>query len=285
MPAATSRAGVIDVKNSTSRPPTRWRHGCDPRDRCTSRAAHARPGLRLQPDRPLGATAKLGHSSRAATSSAAARGYPARSPGGNPAMQAHHITMLGTGLIGDFYTATLHGQRAATTSGRLLEVGATPDGVQPSARTIAEQTTDLEAAIERPSTDVVVVGLPNYLHEEAVGWRRCRQGGPVHETARPDGGRGPRGCSGGPRRPASSEGIRGPSATRRRPSRRSRAVQGGAIGGDVTWVRSRETHPGAAQRVVLGRPADRRRRDHRPAAATASRSSGASSGGRIGGSR
>ena len=27
-------------------------------------------------------------------------------------MQAHSITMLGTGLIGDFYTMTLHGQRS-----------------------------------------------------------------------------------------------------------------------------------------------------------------------------
>ena len=26
-------------------------------------------------------------------------------------MKAHHVTMLGTGLIGEFYTATLHGQR------------------------------------------------------------------------------------------------------------------------------------------------------------------------------
>ncbi len=26
-------------------------------------------------------------------------------------MQTHAITMLGTGLIGDFYTMTLHGQR------------------------------------------------------------------------------------------------------------------------------------------------------------------------------
>lgn len=26
-------------------------------------------------------------------------------------MQSHRITMLGTGLIGDFYTMTLHGQR------------------------------------------------------------------------------------------------------------------------------------------------------------------------------
>ena len=41
------------------------------------------------------------------------------------------------------------------------------------------------------------------------------------------------------------------------------AVEGGAIG-DVTWVRSRETHPGPALGVVLGRPADRWRRDHRP---------------------
>ena len=28
-----------------------------------------------------------------------------------PSMKAHQVTMLGTGLIGDFYTATLHGQR------------------------------------------------------------------------------------------------------------------------------------------------------------------------------
>ena len=28
-------------------------------------------------------------------------------------MKAHAITMLGTGLIGDFYTMTLHGQRRA----------------------------------------------------------------------------------------------------------------------------------------------------------------------------
>jgi hypothetical protein len=26
-------------------------------------------------------------------------------------MQTHAVTMLGTGLIGDFYTMTLHGQR------------------------------------------------------------------------------------------------------------------------------------------------------------------------------
>ncbi len=27
-------------------------------------------------------------------------------------MESHRISMLGTGLIGDFYTATLHGQRS-----------------------------------------------------------------------------------------------------------------------------------------------------------------------------
>ena len=33
---------------------------------------------------------------------------------------------------------------------------------------IAESTTDMQAAIEHPDTDVVIVALPNFLHEEAV---------------------------------------------------------------------------------------------------------------------
>ena len=33
---------------------------------------------------------------------------------------------------------------------------------------IPESTTDMRAAIEHPETDVVVVALPNFLHEEAI---------------------------------------------------------------------------------------------------------------------
>ena len=84
-------------------------------------------------------------------------------------MESHRISMLGTGLIGDFYTATLHGQRSRD------EVWV--DYSRSEARGqgfterwgIPEATTDLQAAIDHPDTDVVIVGVPNFMHEEAVG--------------------------------------------------------------------------------------------------------------------
>src|SRR5919112_4396384 len=84
-------------------------------------------------------------------------------------MQAHHVTMLGTGLIGDFYTATLHGQRGRDQV-RIAFSRTAERGAAFSERwSIPESTTDLRAAIEHDDTDTVVIGLPNYLHEEAVG--------------------------------------------------------------------------------------------------------------------
>jgi predicted dehydrogenase len=80
----------------------------------------------------------------------------------------HKITMLGTGLIGMFYTKTLHGRRG---SDRVHTVFSRTEG---RARQFAGEwgipnwTTDLAKAIDDPETDVVVVGLPNYLHKDAV---------------------------------------------------------------------------------------------------------------------
>ena len=85
-------------------------------------------------------------------------------------MDGHRISMLGTGLIGDFYTMTLHGQRGRD---QVRVVYSRSAGARrrrsASAGTIPESTTDLDAAIDHPDTDVVVVALPNFLHEEAVG--------------------------------------------------------------------------------------------------------------------
>src|SRR5689334_17475092 len=80
----------------------------------------------------------------------------------------HSVTMLGTGLIGSFYTATLHGQRNRD------RVGVVYSRSEERARVFADQwdvphtSTDLREAIEHPATDTVVIGLPNDLHEEAV---------------------------------------------------------------------------------------------------------------------
>src|SRR5689334_9428021 len=83
-------------------------------------------------------------------------------------MQTHAITVLGTGLIGDFYTMTLHGQRGRG-RGRVGDSGSEERANAFASRwAIPETTTDMEAAIRHPETDVVIVALPNHLHEEAV---------------------------------------------------------------------------------------------------------------------
>jgi predicted dehydrogenase len=80
----------------------------------------------------------------------------------------HKVTMLGTGLIGLFYTMTLHAGRSRD---RVQVVySRTESRAQEFAKQwgIPKATTSLEDAINDPETDVVVIGLPNHQHEEAV---------------------------------------------------------------------------------------------------------------------
>lgn len=78
------------------------------------------------------------------------------------------ITMLGTGLIGMFYTMSLHGNRSRDR----VEVvySRTPERAKKFAGDwgIPRWTTDLAEAINDPETDVVVIGLPNNQHAEAA---------------------------------------------------------------------------------------------------------------------
>lgn len=80
----------------------------------------------------------------------------------------HKVTMLGTGLIGTFYTNCLHGQRnpdrVTVVFSRTEERGkkfAQEWGVP-------KHTTNMAAAINDPDTDTVVIALPNNMHLEAV---------------------------------------------------------------------------------------------------------------------
>jgi predicted dehydrogenase len=80
----------------------------------------------------------------------------------------HKIVMLGTGLIGRFYTMAIHGQRSRD------RVQVVYSRTAERAKAFAEEfgipvwTTDLAEAINHPEADAVVIGLPNNLHEEAV---------------------------------------------------------------------------------------------------------------------
>ena len=82
--------------------------------------------------------------------------------------KSHQVTMLGTGLIGMFYTMTLHGNRSRD---RVVSVYSRSHA---RATAFAQEwgipsaTDDMASAINDPAADTVVIGLPNYQHLEAV---------------------------------------------------------------------------------------------------------------------
>jgi predicted dehydrogenase len=158
-------------------------------------------------------------------------------------MQSYRIAMLGTGLIGDFYTMTLHGQRGRD-SVRIVYSRSEERGRAFRERWgIPESTTDIRSAIEHPEVDVVVIGLPNFLHEEAIAMAAAA-GKPVLCT-KPLG----RNAEEARRMLETVEragvfaGYLEDLCYTPKSLKAVKAVQGGAIG-QVTWVRSRETHPG-----------------------------------------
>ncbi|MEA4943307.1 MAG: Gfo/Idh/MocA family oxidoreductase [Propionicimonas sp.] len=158
-------------------------------------------------------------------------------------LTSHKVAMLGTGLIGDFYTMTLHSQR-----GRDRVVVAYSRSEE-RGRAFSERwgiprhTTCVDDAINDPEVDTVVVGLPNDLHLETIG-KVAAAGKNLLVTK-------PLGRTGAEAKEildiVESAGIFGgyledlvytPKTTVSLAS-----VKAGAIG-DVTWVRAREAHPG-----------------------------------------
>lgn len=155
----------------------------------------------------------------------------------------HKVTMLGTGLIGMFYTMTLHNQRGAD------RVHAVYSRREERATEFAKEwdipnaTTDLAAAINHPETDTVVIGLPNNLHLKAV--ELAAEAGKAILCTKPLGRTAEEakamldivenaGVFGG-----YLEDLVYPPKT----LKALESVQNGALG-KILWVRSRETHPG-----------------------------------------
>jgi predicted dehydrogenase len=80
----------------------------------------------------------------------------------------HKIAMLGTGLIGRFYTMSLQNFRGKD------EIKIVCSSKLENAKKFAEEfgiprwTADMAEAIRDPEVDTVIVGIPNYLHKKAV---------------------------------------------------------------------------------------------------------------------
>jgi len=158
-------------------------------------------------------------------------------------MDGHAVTLLGTGLIGDFYTNTLHGHRGRDRVRVVYSRSGSRGEAFRERWAIPESTTDMAAAVNHPDTDVVIVALPNFLHEDAVGLAAAA-GKAVLCTK-------PLGRSAEEARRmlevVEKAGVFGgyledlcytPKTLKAVASARAGAI------GDVTWVRSRETHPG-----------------------------------------
>ena len=156
---------------------------------------------------------------------------------------SHRVAMLGTGLIGDFYTMTLHGRRSRDRV-EVVYSRSTERGEAFQERWgIPHATTSIQEAVSHPEVDTVVVGLPNHMHEEAVAAaaaagkavlvtkplaRSAAEAGRILDTVERAG------VFGG----YLEDLVYTPKTLKALASTRAGAV------GDVLWVRSRETHPG-----------------------------------------
>ena len=179
-------------------------------------------------------------------------------------MQQHAITLLGTGLIGDFYAMTLHGQRG-----------------RDRVRVVYSRSEARDQGVRRALVD------PRDHDRHGGGDPPSRDRRRDRRAAEPP-------ARGGRARPSQRPARRScaPSRWAAPPRRRSgcsrRSSGPGVFGGyleDLCYTpktlkavasvragRARRRHlgplardaPRAAQRLVLGRPAHRRRRDHRP---------------------
>lgn len=153
------------------------------------------------------------------------------------------ITMLGTGLIGMFYTMTLHGNRSRDQV--RVVYSRTAERAQAFAKEwhIPQATTDLAAAITHPETDVVVIGLPNNQHEEAV--HLAAEAGKAILCTKPLG----RTAAEAKRMLDAVEqaglfhGYLEDLVYTPKTLKALASVRNGALG-KVLWARSRETHPG-----------------------------------------
>jgi predicted dehydrogenase len=154
-----------------------------------------------------------------------------------------NITMLGTGLIGMFYTMALHGQRNPDRVRMVYSRTAKRAEAFAVDWNIPKWTTDLAAAINDPDTSVVVIGLPNDLHEEAV--RLAVQAGKAILCTKPLG----RNAAEARRMLDMVEqagvfhGYLEDLVYAPKTLKAVQSVRQGAIG-RVLWARSRETHPG-----------------------------------------
>jgi predicted dehydrogenase len=155
----------------------------------------------------------------------------------------HRITLLGTGLIGTFYTMTLHGQRRQDRVEMVYSRTAEHARQFASEWDIPHWTDDLREAVGHTDTDAVVVGLPNHVHLEAV--RAAAEAGKAVLCTKPLGrtAEEARQAMEAVEEAGVFAGYLEDLVYTPKTLKSLQSVRNGALG-QILWVRSRETHPG-----------------------------------------
>ena len=155
----------------------------------------------------------------------------------------YKITLLGTGLIGTFYTMTLHSHR------KMDRVHTVYSRTEERASQFANEwniphwTTDMAEAIESPETDVVIIGLPNNLHLKAV--TLAAEAGKAILCTKPLGRNAQEALQmlQAVEKAGVFHGYLEDLVYTPKTLKSLKSVQNGALG-KVLWTRSREAHPG-----------------------------------------
>jgi len=153
------------------------------------------------------------------------------------------ITLLGTGLIGMFYARALHGMRSRDRIVNVYSRDAGKAGAFAGEHGIPRWGSDLAEAVRDAESDVVVIGIPNHVHAEAV--RLAASAGKAVLCTKPLGRTALEALAmqeaverGGVFHGYLEDLVFTPKTLKALAS-----VRGGALG-RVLWARSRETHPG-----------------------------------------
>ena len=153
------------------------------------------------------------------------------------------VAMLGAGFIGDFYTYSLHALRSRDKVHIIYSRDESRGKAFAKKHGIPKWTTSMKEAVSDPEVDTVVIGLPNNLHLEAV--KLAASAGKAVLCTKPLGRN-------------ATEAIKMLEAVEKAgvfngyledlvyPPKTLKALDAVRTGtlGQVTWVRSRETHPG-----------------------------------------
>ena len=157
--------------------------------------------------------------------------------------KSHKIAILGTGFISDFYTSTLHSQRALNRVHKVYSRSIKKGNIFKEKWGIENCTDDMNSAINNTEVDTIIIGLPNHLHKDAV--LAAAEAGKSILCTKPLGRN-------------AQEAIEMLQAVEKHgvfngyledlvyPPKTLKAIKSvndGAIG-KVMWARSRETHPG-----------------------------------------